>query len=90
MEIYCFSFFFQLCFGLIYDISNDYHQSIGRLCRVLQTLIGNSLGKLHLPTHLDEDLFKAIQRQANDTDLMNEWYQYNEQSNAYTLRKDYR
>lgn len=55
-----------------------------------QTLIGTSLGKMHLPTHLDEDAFQAIQRHANDAELLNEWYQHNEQTNTYILRSDYR
>lgn len=54
-----------------------------------QTLIGNSLGKLHLPAHFDEEVFKAIQRHATDVNLMNEWYQHNAEAHTYTLR-DYR
>lgn len=57
---------------------------------VQQTLIGNSLGKLHLPTHFDEDVFKAIQRHVNDVNLLNEWYQHNAEAHTYNLRRDYR
>lgn len=56
-----------------------------------QTLIGNSLGKLHLPTRLDEDVFKAIQKYSStNVDLLNEWYQYNDEAHTYTLNISYR
>lgn len=56
-----------------------------------QTLIGNSLGKLHIPIRIDEDVFKAIQKYSStNVDLLNEWYQYNAEGHTYTLRSDYR
>lgn len=55
-----------------------------------QTLIGNSFGKLHLPTHLDEDVFKVIQRHANDVNIINEWYKFDAETYKYKLRTDYR
>lgn len=56
-----------------------------------QTLIGNSLGKLHIPIRLDEDVFKAIQKySSNNVDLLNEWYQHNAEGHTYTLRRTYR
>lgn len=57
----------------------------------VQTLIGNSLGKLYIPIHFDEDVFKAIQRyNTSNADLLNEWYQYDAEGHTYTLRRDYR
>lgn len=59
---------------------------------MLQTLIGNSLGKLHIPTHLDEDVFKAIQQHINTDDvaLLENWYRLNETTHVISLRTDYR
>lgn len=59
---------------------------------MLQTLIGNSLGKLHIPTHLDEDVFKAIQQHTNTDDaaILNDWYRLNETTHVISLRTDYR
>lgn len=59
---------------------------------MLQTLIGNSLGKLHIPTHLDEDVFEAIQQHINTDDaaLLNDWYRLNETTHCISLRTDYR
>lgn len=56
-----------------------------------QTLIGNSLGKLHIPIRIDEDVFKAIQKYSTtNVDLLSEWYQYNAEGHTYTLRSSYR
>lgn len=59
---------------------------------MFQTLIGNSLGKLHIPTQLDEDVFKAIQQHINTDDaaLLNDWYRLNETTHVISLRADYR
>lgn len=56
-----------------------------------QTLIGNSLGKLHLPIRFDADVFKAILNYSSmNVDLLNEWYQHNVAGHTYTLRSSYR
>lgn len=89
-------FFTVFCFLLLQCLhsillSLIYWACVSRFISMLfQTLIGNSLGKLHLPIHLDEDIFKTIQRHTNDVNIINEWYKFDPETNKYKLRTDYR
>lgn len=64
-----------------------------------QALIGDSVGRMCLPTHIDEDIFIAISAESSTTSeermLLNKWYTRSEvvpngRKGRYILKQDYR